>query len=325
MKLRLTFILLLALGTLGTPAVLWAQQLSTIQVKDLTDAQVKQFLNEVNKLGMTMEEAAQMARLRGASETQIKDLMGRLVDMNLKKEKEKEKDTLKTSKGQESKLKDELFSKKKIDKDKEKKLKDSTAIERKIFGFDLFNNENVTFEPNVNVQVPREYVLGIGDELIINVWGATEAIYQSKVDKNGAIQIPQIGPVFVNGLTFDAAESLIRKRLTSIHNGLGGANPNTFAIINLGGLRSITVTIVGDVVTPGTFTLPATATLFNALYMSGGPNKNGSFRNIRLIRKGKVLKYIDVYNFLVNADASDNIPLRDQDIVFIPTYEKRVW
>ncbi len=326
MKYRLILFLLLALGTISTPAVLWAQQLSTVQVKDLTDVQVKQLLNEVNKMGMTMEEAAQMARLRGASETQIKELMGRLVDMNLKKEKDKESDSTKMLKGSGSKLKEDVFSKKKknLDKDKDKKLKDSTALEPKIFGFDLFNNENITFEPSVNIQVPREYVVGIGDELIINVWGASEAVYQSKVDNNGAIQIPQIGPVFVNGLTFDAAESLIRKRLMSIHNGLGGANPNTFAIINLGGLRSITVTIVGDVVTPGTFTLPATATLFNALYMSGGPNKNGSFRNIRLIRKGKVLKNIDIYNFLVNADASDNIPLRDQDIVFIPTYEKRV-
>jgi protein involved in polysaccharide export with SLBB domain len=326
MKHRYLLIFLLALGTLSTPDVLWAQQVSTIQVKDLTDAQVKQLLNEVNKMGMTMEEAAQMARLRGASETQIKELMGRLLDMNLKKEKDKESDSTKMLKGSSSKLKEDVFSKKKknLDRDKEKKLKDSTDLEPKIFGFDLFNNENITFEPSVNIQVPREYVVGIGDELIINVWGASEAVYQSKVDNNGAIQIPQIGPVFVNGLTFDAAESLIRKRLTSIHNGLGGANPNTFAIINLGGLRSITVTILGDVVTPGTFTLPATATLFNALYMSGGPNKNGSFRNIRLIRKGKVLKNIDIYNFLVNADASDNIPLRDQDIVFIPTYEKRV-
>jgi protein involved in polysaccharide export with SLBB domain len=207
---------------------------------------------------------------------------------------------------------------------KEKKEVDSTVVERKIFGFELFNSENLTFEPSINIQTPREYMIGIGDEFIINVWGASEAVYQSKVDKNGAIQIPQIGPVYVNGLTFEAAETAIRKRLVSIHNGLGGANPNTYAIINLGGLRSIQITIVGEVMTPGTYTLPATATLFNALYLSGGPNKNGTFRNMRLIRKGKILRYIDIYNFLVNADPSDNVPLRDQDIVFIPTFGKHV-
>lgn len=318
-------LLLIALGTFFSPQVAWSQELSTVNVKDLTDAQIKQLLNEVTKMGMTMEEAAQMARLRGASETQIQDIMGRMLA--LKQVKEKEMDSTKQGsrlKAQGSGKDQGLRSKNEGLTKKEKKEVDSTAVERKIFGFDLFNNENLTFEPSVNIQTPKEYIIGIGDEFIINVWGASEALYQSKVDKNGAIQIPQIGPIYVNGLTYEVAESLIRKRLISIHNGLGGSNPNTYAIINLGGLRSIQITIVGEVMTPGTFTLPATATLFNALYQSGGPNKNGSFRDIRLIRKGEILKHIDIYNFLVNADPSDNIPLRDQDVVFIPTFEKRV-
>lgn len=316
MKHRIYFLILLLAGVLVFPLASPAQELTNVKVSELTDAQIKQLLNEVSKLGMSMEEAAQMARLRGATETQIKELMGRIVDLNLEKEKQ---DTSKLSeKDKEERLKTELTKKKDI------KIKDSTLVEKKIFGFDLFNSENLTFEPSVNIQVPKEYVVGIGDEFIINVWGATEAIYQPKVDKNGAIQIPLIGPVYVNGLTFDAAQSLIRKRLVSIHNGLGGSNPNTYAIINLGGLRSIQITIVGEVLTPGTFTLPATASLFNALYLSGGPNANGSFRNVRLIRDGKILRHIDIYQFLVDANPADNVPLRDQDIVFIPTYEKRV-
>ncbi|MFA5816984.1 MAG: SLBB domain-containing protein [Bacteroidales bacterium] len=316
MKPKYLLFLLLLLGVLALPCSAVAQELSTVKVAALTDAQIKQLMAEVTKLGMSMEDAAALARMRGATDAQIKDLMGRILEMNLAKEKDSTK--TKTKADLEKDLKKELIKK------KEKKPVDSTAIERRIFGFDLFNNENLTFEPSVNIQTPKEYIIGIGDEFIINVWGASEAVYQSKVDKNGAIQIPQIGPVYVNGLSFEAAESLIRKRLISIHNGLGGNNPNTYAIINLGGLRSIQITIVGDVITPGTYTLPATATLFNAMYLSGGPNKNGSFRNIRLIRKGEILKHIDIYNFLVNADPSDNIPLRDQDIVFIPTCEKRV-
>jgi protein involved in polysaccharide export with SLBB domain len=316
MKHNIILLLILTLGVLSLPQPSYAQEISTVKVKDLTDTQIKQLLAEVDKLGMTMEEAAQMARLRGASEKQIKDIMGRMLEMKL----EAEKDTTKLSEKEKGERIKSDFSKK-----KELKGKDSLLLtEKKIFGFDLFNSENLTFEPSVNIQVPREYVVGIGDEFIINVWGASEAVYQSKVDKNGAIQIPQIGPVYVNGMTFESAETLIRKRLISIHNGLAGTYPNTYAIINLGGLRSITITIAGEVLTPGTFTLPATATLFNALYMSGGPNKNGTFRNIRLIRKGEIYKYIDIYNFLVNADPSDNLPLRDQDIIFIPTCEKRV-
>lgn len=316
MKLRVIILMFLALGPLHSPQYSCAQQISTIQVKDLTDAQVKQLLAEVQKLGMTMEEAAQMARLRGASEKQIKDIMGRMLEMKLEAEQDT---TLQRDKKKEERTKSE-FTKK-----KEKLIEDTLPVpEKKVFGFDLFNSEKLTFEPSINIQTPKEYTIGIGDEFIINVWGASEAVYQSKVDKNGAIQIPQIGPVYVNGLSFEAAETLIRKRLVSIHNGLAGSNPNTYAIINLGGLRSIQITIVGEVMTPGTFTLPATATLFNALYLSGGPNINGSFRNIRLIRKGKIFKQVDLYNFLVNADPSDNVQLRDQDIVFIPTYLKRV-
>lgn len=316
MKHRIILYILLALGTACLPVVTRAQEISTVNVKDLTDAQIKQLLAEVDKLGMTMEEAAQMARLRGASEKQIKDIMGRMLEMKL--EAEKDTSNLK-DKTKEERLKSEFSKKKEI------KSEDSLPLpEKKVFGFELFNSENLTFEPSVNIQVPREYVVGIGDELIINVWGASEALYQSKVDKNGAIQIPQIGPIYVNGLTFESAETLIRKRLVSIHNGLAGSYPNTYVIINLGGLKSITVTIAGEVLTPGTYTLPATATVFNALYMSGGPNKNGTFRNIRLIRQGKVFKYVDIYNFLVNADPSDNVTLRDQDIVFIPTCDMRV-
>jgi protein involved in polysaccharide export with SLBB domain len=321
----LLLLLLLLFGALAIPAASTAQEVSTIKVSDLTDAQIKQLLNEVSKLGLSMEEAAQMARLRGASETQIKELMGRMLAINLAAEK----DTLNIKaegRGQKAEggNKEEVSGEKEGLSKKRKKEVDSLGVERKIFGFELFNSDKLTFEPSVNIQTPKEYIIGIGDEFIINVWGASEAVYQSKVDKNGSIRIPQIGPVYVNGLSFDAAEALIRKRLISIHNGLGGSNPNTYAVINLGGLRSIQITVLGEVMAPGTYTLPATASLFNALYLSGGPNKNGSLRNIRLIRKGEIHKQVDIYNFLVNADASDNVPLRDQDIVFIPTFEKRV-
>jgi len=320
MKPKYLLFLFLLFGAVALPRYASAQEISTVKVASLTDAQIKQLMAEVQKLGMSMEDAAALAKMRGATDEQIKDLMGRILEMKVAKEKDST--NAKTDLGKDGK-KEKIVKKEKKEK-RDMKEVDSTAVERKIFGFDLFNNENLTFEPSVNIQTPKGYLIGIGDEFIINVWGASEAVYQSKVDKNGSIQIPQIGPIYVNGLTYDAAESLIRKRLISIHNGLGGNNPNTYAIINLGGLRSIQVTIVGDVITPGTYTLPATATLFNALYQSGGPNKNGTFRDIRLIRKGEILKHIDIYNFLVNADPKDDVPLRDQDIVFIPTFEKRV-
>jgi len=160
MKCLPLILLLIALGTFFSPRVAWSQELSTVNVKDLTDAQIKQLLNEVTKMGMTMEEAAQMARLRGASETQIQDIMGRMLA--LQEAKEKTADSTRQGsrlKAQGSGKDQGLRSKNEGLTKKEKKEVDSTAVERKIFGFDLFNNENLTFEPSVNIQTPREYII----------------------------------------------------------------------------------------------------------------------------------------------------------------------
>jgi len=312
--LRLLPILLL-LGALCFNQAVYTQELSTVKVSELTDVQVKQLSTEISKRGLSMEEAASLARMRGASEIQVQEMIRRMLEMDrtmgdttatVSKETNRKKSTEEKS----------VFSKKSVVA--------ADSIEQTIFGFALFNNKNLTFEPSINIQTPKEYIMGVGDELIINVWGASEAVYKSTVDKNGSIQIPQIGPIFINGLSYEAAESLIRKRLISIHNGLAGSHPNTFSSVTLVGLKSIHLSIVGEVMAPGNYTLPATATLFNAMYLSGGPNKNGSFRKVQLIRNGKIHKNIDIYNFLVNADPRDNISLQDQDIIFIPTYEKRV-
>lgn len=309
-------LIILAILVFSMPALSQVKNIQNLNLTELSDDQILQLLSEVNKMGMSMEDAASLARLRGASEEQIKDIMGRIVDSNLEAELQ---DSTKWLKAQGSGFRDreeDWFSK--------KQPIDTIVAEKKIFGFDLFNNENLTFEPGINVQTPKEYIVGIGDKFIINVWGATEAIYQSEVDKNGTIVIPQVGPIYVNGVSFEKAEQLIKNRLKRIHAGLATANPNTYAIINLEGMKSMQVTIVGEVMTPGTYTLPATATLFNALYLSGGPNEYGSYRDIRLMRNGEVLKHVDIYEFLVNADPKQNIPLRDQDIIFIPRYDKRI-
>ena len=166
--------------------------------------------------------------------------------------------------------------------------------------------------------------MGIGDQISITVWGASQTHYQLTIDQNGAITIPDVGPVFLSGLSFEKAQTLVKNRLTAIYAGMATQNPNTWAEVSLGGLRSIKVNVIGDINAPGTYTLPSTASAFNALYLSGGPNENGSFREIRLIRDGVTVHTIDVYNFLVNADPSSNVQLREQDIIFVPTFKSRV-
>jgi protein involved in polysaccharide export with SLBB domain len=307
-------LIILVLYLAATLMVSYAQDPSTVNVSELTDQQIQAIVNEVNARGLTLEQAAQMARLQGASPQQVEGLMIRIREMGTEEEttyrplaREKDDKTLST--------KDKLPTKIPVK---------ATEKEKKIFGFQFFNSEKLTFEPPVNIPTPQNYVLGIGDELTIVVWGASQKTYKLKVESSGTIVIPDLGPVAVAGMEFVKAKEMIRKRLTAIYQGLGGATPNTWSEVTVSALRSISVHVIGEAKTPGTYTLPATASAFNALYLSGGPGENGSFRNIQVIRDNQVVKTIDVYNYLINGIMGENIQLREQDIINIPVYEKRI-
>ena len=294
--------------------VVSAQNVSNVNVKSLSDAQIQQFVQEAESRGLTLDQAITLAESRGASPTQINDLRRRISELKSGKTQ-----ATGVSKG-ESALSTMLVG----DPLSEKKVFKATEKNKKIFGYNLFNNENLTFEPSINIATPASYVIGIGDELLINVWGASQQTYQLLVGQNGAIQIMDLGPIYISGMSFENAKNQIKKRLTAIYSGMSGDNPNTWADVSLSSLRSIKINVIGEVNIPGTYNLPSTATAFNALYFSGGPNENGSFRNIKLIRDGKMLQIIDVYDFLINGNTKSNIQLRDQDILFIPTYDKKV-
>lgn len=307
------FILFLLFTALAV-ASLQAQDPANVNVNALTDQQIQQIVKEVQARGLTIDEAAQMARLQGATPVQIEQLKKRIEELELPEEKKPE-------------IPDEQIkpkSKAKTEKISEKAIVEPTRKMKKIFGFQIFNSENLTFEPPVNIPTPQNYVLGIADELIVSVWGASQKTYQLTVEANGAVQIPDLGPVFVSGMEFSKARELIKKRLITIYRGIGGPSPDTWADVAISNLRSIRINVIGEVMAPGTYTLPSTASAFNALYLSGGPNENGSFRNIQLIRDNKLIRTIDVYDYLINARMEGNISLREQDILYIPTWEKRV-
>jgi Periplasmic protein involved in polysaccharide export len=201
---------------------------------------------------------------------------------------------------------------------------DSAKVDQRIFGFSLFNNDKLTFEPTVNIPVSQGYVLGAADELVVDVWGSSQQTYELTIDRNGAIQIPLLGPITVGGITLEEATALIRNRMGTIYGDLNSSAPRTFMSVRTGTLKPIRVNVIGEAFVPGTYTVPGTATLFNVLYLSGGPSKEGSFRDIQLIRAGKVVSHLDVYDFLINGKTAVNVPLRDDDIIMIPTYINRV-
>ncbi len=194
---------------------------------------------------------------------------------------------------------------------------------KRIFGLEIFNNGVLSFEPNINIATPVGYIVGPNDEININIYGYQEARYNLKVSPEGNITIPYVGVMYVAGLTIEQATAKIKSKLSSsgysnIKTGL------TKVSVTIGRIRSIKVTVLGEVKSPGTYTLPSLATAFNALYLSGGPNDIGSMRNIQIIRNGKVMDSLDIYDFLVKGNQKGNINLHDQDVIRIPAYKVRV-
>lgn len=193
-----------------------------------------------------------------------------------------------------------------------------------IFGRDLFSSKNLTFQPNINLPTPENYQLGAGDEIIVDIWGNSELTFRQKISPEGNINVPNIGPIFLNGMQIKEASVRIRKAFSRIYSDLSSSNPGTFIKISLGNIRSIQVNIMGEVVLPGTYTLSSFASVFHALYSAGGINDIGSLRDIKVYRNGKVVSDIDIYEYLLKGNNSEDITLREGDIVKVEPYKKRV-
>jgi len=198
----------------------------------------------------------------------------------------------------------------------------NTTSKLSLFGSYLFNTQNLTFEPKLNIPTPPSYILGTYDELVIDISGLYEANYKLKVSPEGVIRIPNVGPIKVAGLTITNASKTIRNMVSKVYTGISTGQTNVN--VTLGSIRSIRVTVVGEAVRPGTYTLPSLATAFNALYACGGPNGIGTMRDVKVIRAGKIIAKLDVYKFLVDGVLLDNISLQDEDIIRVDPYKVRV-
>ncbi|TVR75429.1 MAG: capsule biosynthesis protein [Marinilabiliales bacterium] len=285
--------------------------LRNINVDELSDSQVRQFIREADSRGLSMQDLEAQAISRGMPYSEVQKLRQRISGL------QHQRDVDMADEPERTVAEDAILSEREL----QRQL--VSPEELQIFGYELFRRENLTFEPSLNIPTPPGYQLGSGDELIIEVWGASQRSYQLTVNPEGQIRIDNIGPVHVSGLTIERASELIISRLTTIYSGLRGPSPNTFAQVSLGSVRSIKVTIAGDAFMPGTYTLPAFATAFNALYLAGGPAQKGSFREIRVIRNGETVTNIDLYDFLLRGETSLNIRLRDEDLIFIGPYRNR--
>lgn len=190
-------------------------------------------------------------------------------------------------------------------------------MSKRIFGHDIFRSKALTFEPNMNIATPAHYTLGPGDEVIIDIYGASQTSSKLKVSPDGNITIPKMGPLSVAGLTVDQAQSQVRSMMGKHYQG-------SSIKVTVGQTRSVIVNVMGEVKTPGTYTLSAFSTVFNALHMAGGITELGTLRNIKVSRNGRVISTIDVYDYITSGRLTGNVMLQDNDVILVGPYENLV-
>ena len=317
MKKHLLQFLILILISFAVPAAVMAQQnFANVKVDELSDAQVLKVIKDAEAMGFTSpQQLEQMALARGMKAEEVQKF-------KLRAEK------LKAQGGAAQTTDKPLSTGREMSETTQggsltnEKRTDEEEKGPKVFGSELFKNGNITFEPNLRIATPRNYVVGPDDKLIIDLTGDNEVNYNLAVSTEGVISLPYVGRVVVGGLTIEQASAKIRSAMARTYPAL--ASGRTSLAINLGNIRSIKVTITGQATKTGTYTLSSLSSVYNALNAAGGPSANGSFRNIQVIRGNRVIATLDVYDYILRGLQTNNIRLQDQDVINIPTFDKRV-
>jgi protein involved in polysaccharide export with SLBB domain len=283
------------------------KDLKSIKVDNLTDMQIKNFIDKNMKDGYTRDQLEEQALQSGMSAEEWNKLVVRGQRLTAQE-----------------KSKNYVTSGSLLTSDQETPSHSVEVQDKsiRIYGASLFNTANLTFEPNLRLPTPENYLLGPDDELIIDVFGLSEDNYHAVISPEGSIHLPNIGLVHISGLTIAQAKKLITSKLTLIHSSI--SYDKTFVSVTLGNIRSIKVIVVGEAFRPGTYTLPSVSSVFNTLNACGGPNRNGSFRAIKVIRNNTTIATIDIYDFLLTGEIKNNIQLQDQDVLKIEPYKKRI-
>lgn len=292
---------------------IWAQSMSDNQVVEYVKTATaagksqKQIMTELAARGVTRAQAERIKARYEEQQTseQSMDAVAknrqRRVSQDMKKSAEDEMDL--------------LFAQMKLLND---------AEERVVYGRNIFNNRNLTFSPSQNLPTPENYKVGPGDEIIIDIWGTNQATYRETISPEGNINLTDIGPVYLSGMTVKEAEKYMRKELGKIYSNINGENPTTEMKLTLGQIRTIQINVMGEVAVPGTYNLSSFSNIFHALYRAGGIGKLGSLRNIHLMRDGKKIANVDVYDFILKGKTMDATRLQEGDVIIVPPYDMLV-
>jgi protein involved in polysaccharide export with SLBB domain len=314
-KIITVFLLVFALfqsGALRAQDLLKGTDLSTVKVDYLSDAEIAKIKTQLQNNNTTIEQVEPMALAKGMSATEFAKLKIRLGSQFTPATPTgvSNTDVYDEKKGELSRKQEKIVN---------KKVKDT--LNSLVFGSELFDNPDLNFEPDLKLATPMNYILGPGDELQISVYGVQEFNASVPVTMEGRVNIQYVGQIPVSGMTIEAATQKIRGAIARVYSTV--ASGQSQVGISLTRIRTIKVTIIGSK-QPGNYSISSLATVYNALFLGGGPGKNGSYRNIELLRNNKIYKKIDIYNFLVNGNQSDNVGLKDNDVIRIPAYSQRV-
>lgn len=307
MKIQRLFSILLLFLMLGS---------GSLMAQSMSDSQVLEYVKDGIRQGKEQKQMASELARRGVTKEQgmrVKQLYEQQNNVNTSKSTGTDVN--------ESRLREEMKE------NTSDMLEDNPTVqdlsrEDRVFGRNIFNTRNLTFEPSVNLATPANYHLGPGDEVIIDIWGASQNTIRQHISPEGTINIQKIGPVNLNGMTISAANNYLKETLNKIYSGLNNATDPTSDIrLTLGNIRTIQINVMGEVVQPGTYALSSFSTVFHALYRAGGVSDIGSLRNVQLVRDGKNIAAIDVYEFIMKGNMQDDIRLQEGDVVIVPAYE----
>ena len=284
-----------------------------VAAQSMSDTQVLEYVKQGLKEGKDQRVLATELARKGVTEEQAR----RVKELYDKQNNTATDDISGTAKA-EARLREQVGDDSVVLMENNPKSED-VVQEDQVFGRNIFNTRNLTFEPSINIATPPNYRLGPGDEVIIDIWGASENTIRQQISPDGTINIGELGPLYLSGMTVEKAQDFLTKELRKIYS-----DTNNQIRVTLGNTRTIQINVMGEVVQPGTYALSAFSTVFHALYRAGGVNDIGSLRKVQLVRNGKKMATIDVYDFIMHGRTQDDIRLEEGDVVIVPTYESLV-
>jgi len=273
---------------------------SAYAMAQMSDTEILAYVKKQTDAGMNQTQIAQNLVKRGVSVQRLQELKSLYEDTN-------------SDGGERTTGSAVVVSRERLANGEERGEMPMIVSEKKIFGHDIFRSKTLSFEPNMNIPTPSDYVLGPGDEIIIDIFGSSQRSMSMKVSPDGSIAIPEEGVFQVAGMTAQKAQK-------KIISAIGSHYEKSEIKLTVGQTRTVVVNVLGEVVAPGTYTLSAFATVFNALYLSGGVTEIGTLRDVQVSRNGKVIAHIDIYDFIINGNLKGNIMLQDNDVIRVNPY-----